>query len=83
MRDYVVLYRIEKIMHPLDAPFGFICAADDVERAEEQCLNAYPDAGIVWVDEYASYYERERAYQAALDEYYAMTGDADRKELQP
>ena len=49
MKNYVVLYRIEKIMAPADAPFGFSCSADDTDHAEEQCLNAYPDCDIVWV----------------------------------
>lgn len=64
MNDYTVLYRIESIMSPLDAPFGFICAADDADHAEEQCENAYPDAAVVWVSEADS-------YAAALDDYYA------------
>jgi hypothetical protein len=49
MNNYIVLYRIEEIMSPLDAPFGFQCYADDTNHAEEQCINAYPDADIVWV----------------------------------
>lgn len=56
MKKYVVLYRIESIMTPLDAPFGFVCDADDSDHAEEQCVNAYPDCDIVWVvvgDNYA------------------------------
>lgn len=49
MNNYVVLYRIESIMSPMDDPFGFQCYADDFDHAEEQCLNAYPDANVVWV----------------------------------
>lgn len=49
MKNYVVLYRIESIMAPIDAPFGFQCWAEDVDHAEEQCINAEPDAEIVWV----------------------------------
>lgn len=49
MQNYVILYRINSIMLPLDVPFGFQCWADDVDHAEEQCLNAYPEADIVWV----------------------------------
>ena len=51
MKDYFVLYRIESVMSPLDPPFGFHCQAEDTDHAEEQCLNAYPDCGIVWVVE--------------------------------
>lgn len=64
MKKFVVLYRIEKIMSPLDAPFGFVCHADDADHAEEQCENAYPDCGVVWIAEGDS-------YLAALDAYYA------------
>jgi hypothetical protein len=56
MRNYTVLYRIESIMSPLDAPFGFICDAENTDHAEEQCTNAYPDCDVVWVvqgDDYA------------------------------
>lgn len=47
MRPYTVIY---------DTPDdffwqGFNCMADDADHAEEQCLNAYPEAGIVWVNE--------------------------------
>jgi hypothetical protein len=43
-------------MSPLDAPFGFICDAENTDHAEEQCTNAYPDCDVVWVvqgDDYA------------------------------
>jgi hypothetical protein len=49
MKNYIVLYRDEKIMSPLDEPFGFQCYAEDADHAEEQCLNAYPEVDIVWV----------------------------------
>lgn len=49
LESYVVLYRIESIMTPLDSPFGFQCYAEDTEHAEEQCINAYPEADVVWV----------------------------------
>jgi hypothetical protein len=49
MFPYVVLYRREDIMAPADRPFSFICWAEDTEHAEEQTLNAEPDADIVWV----------------------------------
>lgn len=48
-RSYVVLYRREDIMAPADPPFAFKCMAEDTDHAEEQCLNAEPDADIVWV----------------------------------
>lgn len=36
-------------MAPLDTPFSFLCMAEDVDHAEEQATNAYPDTDIVWV----------------------------------
>lgn len=50
MKDYVVLYR-QDCLSVVDAPFGFVCQADDTGHAEEQCENAYPDCDIVWVFE--------------------------------
>lgn len=64
MKTYMVLYRIESIMTPLDAPFGFKCMADDADHAEEQCENAYPDADVVWV-------VKTDSYPGALVNYYA------------
>lgn len=29
----------------------FNCTADDADHAEEQCLNAYPKASVLWVNE--------------------------------
>lgn len=49
MKPYTVLYRIESIMTPLDAPFTFVCHAIDTDHAEEQCLNAYPECNVMWV----------------------------------
>jgi hypothetical protein len=51
LKTFVVLYRIESIMCPLDEPFSFMCSAENVDHAEEQCLNACPDCEIVWVVE--------------------------------
>jgi len=63
MKQYVVLYRIDAIMADNDIPFGFECWADNMEQAEEQCVNSEPDGDIVWVFEVDS-------YNAALNEYY-------------
>jgi hypothetical protein len=49
MKMYIVLYRIEEVLKPVEEPFAFICMAEDTDHAEEQCLNAYPDCRIVWV----------------------------------
>jgi len=49
MNKFIVLYRIEAIMSPLEHPFGFECFADNSDHAEEQCINAYPDCEVVWV----------------------------------
>jgi hypothetical protein len=48
MQTHTVLYRDDSLQ-PLDAPYGFICEADDTDHAEEQCENAYPGCNIVWV----------------------------------
>lgn len=45
---YHVIYR-EANWGPLDADI-FTCQAEDMEHAEEQCENAYPDAEILWVN---------------------------------
>ena len=65
MESYIVLYRIESIMTPLDSPFSFACMAENVDHAEEQLVNANPDADIVWV------YKGD-ALQDALDDYYSF-----------
>lgn len=49
MKNYVVLYRRNDIQSVGESPFGFQCYAENVDHAEEQCLNADPDADIVWV----------------------------------
>lgn len=51
MKNFIVLYRIESIMCPADAPFAFQCFADAADHADEQCINAYPDADIVWISD--------------------------------
>ena len=48
MHTYIVLFRSESFTTE-DAPFGFRCEAEDPEHAEEQCVNAYPDAEIALV----------------------------------
>lgn len=66
MKQFIVLYRQEEVMTPLDAPFGFSCSADDSDHAEEQCVNAYPDANIVWVWE-------GNSMKDALDDYWTVS----------
>lgn len=59
---HIVLYRNNNLT-ALEPPFGFACTASDGDHAEDQCLEAEPDAEVVWVfvgDD----------YQAALDDYY-------------
>lgn len=63
MKSYIVLYRIESLMCVTGSPFAFRCFADDSDHAEEQCVNAEPDADVVWVyegdnpdDAYSDYY---------------------------
>ena len=68
MKNYVVLYRDEKVMAPADPPFGFQCWAEDTDHAEEQCLNAYPEVDIVWVWQGAE----GVGMGPALDEYWGV-----------
>ena len=49
MAPYIVLYRRDDITAPADPPFGFRCWAEDTEHAEEQTINAEPDADILRV----------------------------------
>lgn len=62
MTPFVVLYRT-KYLTELEEPFGFYCEADNLDHAEEQLINAEPDADIVWVVE-------TNNYQEALSNYY-------------
>lgn len=66
MKNYVVLYRIESEMNPIEAPRGFQCWADDGDHAQEQCENAYPECQGIWVWQG----EEGIGMQPALDEYY-------------
>lgn len=68
MKNYIVLYRIESIMCPADPPFGFQCWAEDADHAEEQCLNADPESGVVWVWEGP----HGVGMEAALSDYYEI-----------
>jgi len=58
MKNYIVLYRIET--------FAFQAWAEDTEHAEEQCLNAYPNSGAVWIYQC----EHGTGTAAALNDYY-------------
>lgn len=48
MDKWNVLYR-ESDYSPLDFDV-FECYADDMDHADEQCLDAYPDCEILWAD---------------------------------
>lgn len=61
MTTYIVLF-IEPDALPADPPQGFKCQAEDSDHAEEQCLNAYPNASIAWVHEGASAVEAYQEY---------------------
>jgi hypothetical protein len=63
LHSFIVLYRDEPVMSLMDDPFGFQCWAEDVDHAEEQCINAYPDCTIVWV-------VQTELYKSALEDYY-------------
>lgn len=65
MKNYVILYRLPHML-ALDPPMGFQAWAEDVDHAEEQCIDSEPDADIVWAWEGAF----GVGTQPALDEYY-------------
>jgi hypothetical protein len=52
MQQYTVIYT--QPHYTLDSGLElwqfFLCMADDSEHAEEQCLDAYPDCAILWVN---------------------------------
>jgi hypothetical protein len=66
MQTYIVLFRSESFSSKVvEDPFGFCCEAEDTDHAEEQCVNAYPDANIVWIWEGGT-------LQGALDDFYQI-----------
>jgi hypothetical protein len=73
MLNFVVLYSDKSMsMFPADAPFGFQCWANNVDHAEEQCENAYPDGDIVWVWQG----NNGVGIAPALTDYYSVNGVA-------
>jgi hypothetical protein len=48
LKDYVVLYINHNTPLVLET---FLCQAEDIDHAEEQCLDAYPNADAVWIEE--------------------------------
>jgi hypothetical protein len=50
LEHYNVVYRRFESEYVLDVEV-FLCQADDIEHAEEQVENAYPDCEILWVDQ--------------------------------
>jgi hypothetical protein len=67
LKNFVILYRMESTMSPLDAPLAFQCQAEDTDHAEEQCENAYPGCAIVWAWQGPG----GVGVQPALDDYYS------------
>lgn len=75
MKPYMILYRIESMMSPLDPPFGFPCYAEDTDHAEEQCLNAYPDCDVIWSFVCPEGADPFQHYQDALDDCWGVEVD--------
>lgn len=61
---FVVLYRTNSST-PADPPFGMLFYAENADHAEEQLVDAEPDADVVWVYE-------GKDYQQALEEYFSV-----------
>jgi hypothetical protein len=86
MQSYIVLYYDGVPTAPGDSPFSterpfsFACIADDSEHAEEQCLNAEPEANIVWVlqtnDAHQAYEDYECEWNLQLARYLNEDTDA-------
>lgn len=64
--SYVVLCHGGGLL-PADPPFAFPCQAENMEHAEEQALNAYPTASIVWATECASVDDAFADYYRGLE----------------
>ena len=47
LKDWVVIYR-QPHMSPFAYEF-FCCLAEDYDHAEEQAINAYPNADVLWL----------------------------------
>lgn len=63
LKPWVVLYVI-----PAESliPQAFLCQAEDMDHADEQCMDAYPSATIAWAEEgtdvhraYLNYWDTE------------------------
>ena len=67
MNEYIVLYRNSNCL-PCDPPFGFRCQAEDTDHAEEQCVDAEPDADIVWVVDTSNYQDALKNWWNAGEE---------------
>lgn len=48
LKSYLALY-VER-EYPLEV-MAFLCQAEDTDHVEEQCLDAYPSANVLWVEE--------------------------------
>jgi hypothetical protein len=64
--SWTVLYQL---MPFVCDTLSFTCRASDTEDAEEQCVNTFPDAGIVWTfqgeakDAYAEYWAPSTGFE--------------------
>jgi hypothetical protein len=68
LKEFVVLYRDPDMHFLLDAPLVFICAAEDIDHADEQCEDANPGCEVLWAHEgadidaaFEAYYQEDEA----------------------
>lgn len=47
LNKWCVLYRLADAL-PADPPQAFLCQAEDIDHADEQCINAYPGCEVLW-----------------------------------
>lgn len=63
LQNFIVLYRDRDAKNFLDEPLAFRCFAEDLDHAEEQCMDAYPNCII-------GYCYLGNELETALDNYY-------------
>ena len=64
LKEYVVLFVDRRTPGILE---GFLCEAEDGQHAEEQGMDAYPNADIVWVEEGNDWQWAQQQYLTEMD----------------
>jgi len=64
LKPYTVVYRDD----PLSVPEGYFVQAEDSDHAEEQTLDAYPGADVLWIVEKHDYWLAIKAWVNYMEE---------------